>query len=233
MSLPDNLKNIPHLDNLLKVLTPDQLNQIADKMRKDMQAYTDIPTVQNTPVKEQVLPYLEKFFDPNYTDKDTVHSYLPVYDKILEPFIRSKAPFNLLEVGIQRGGSVLGWCKAFPNATVIGVDCQKTVSINLPNFKECITNAYTEEFLELIPANSQDFIVEDGSHAYNDILFACRHYPSLLKKGGILVIEDVPDVNWIPKMRALATQQGCLVQVLDLRDKKKRWDDVLLVIKKP
>jgi precorrin-6B methylase 2 len=222
------MNNIPHTGDLLKVYSAEQLKEMSDKIKKEMQSYIDIPTVQQ-PVQ---TPYLDKFFDPNYTDKNTVHSYLPVYEKLLEPFIKSKAAFNMLEIGIQRGGSILGWCKAFPNATVIGVDCQKTVTINLSNFKECITNAYSEEFLELIPPNSQDFIVEDGSHAYQDILFACRHYPSLLKKGGILVIEDVPDVTWLSKMRALVTAQGCITQVVDLRDKKKRWDDVLLLIKK-
>lgn len=231
MSLPDNLKNIPHIDDIRKLLTPEQLKQLAEKVQKDLQSSTTIPTVQNRP-PQPPQSYLEAFFDPNYTDKNTVHSYLPVYEQLLAPFYKSNIPFNMLEVGIQRGGSILAWCKAFPNATVIGVDCQKTVSINLPNFKESITNAYCEEFLEMIPANSQDFIIEDGSHAYQDLLFAARHFPSLLKKGGILVLEDIPDINWIPKIRALATQQGCLVQVLDLREKKKRWDDVMILIKK-
>jgi predicted O-methyltransferase YrrM len=232
----ENLKNLLHTEELMKKLTPEEFNLIADKIRSDMTPYIQ-SMQQKAPqqhMQQQPKPlYLEPFFDSNYTDKNSIHSYLPVYEQLLQPFITNKTAFNMLEIGIQRGGSILAWCKAFPNASVIGVDCQKTVSINLPNFKECITNAYTEEFLELIPANSQDFIVEDGSHAYQDMLFACRHYPSLLKKGGVLVIEDVPDVNWLPKMRALATSQGCITQVLDLREKKKRWDDVMLLIKKP
>jgi len=175
---------------------------------------------------------LAPFFDGNYTDKDTIHSYLPVYSELLKP-VWDK-PFRLLEVGIQRGGSLAGWCKAFPKASIYGVDCQKTVKITAPNYTEVITNAYDEDFLQMFATQECfDFIVEDGSHAYNDIMFACKNYIRLLKPGGVLVIEDIPDVAWLPKFKAVITAQGCLSQVVDLRDKKGRWDDVLFLIKKP
>jgi SAM-dependent methyltransferase len=175
---------------------------------------------------------LAQHFDPAHTDKDTVHSYLPEYEKLLSDF-QYKA-FNLMEIGIQRGGSILGWLKAFPQAQVVGVDCQKTVEINgSKRYVELIANAYDEEFMTAVPHNSFDFIIDDGSHAFNDILFACKNFPKLLKPGGVLVIEDVPDVLWIPKFRAAATALGCTTEVIDLRSKKGRWDDVLLVIKKP
>ena len=175
---------------------------------------------------------LAQHFDPNMTDKDTVHSYLPEYERLLHKF--RDIPFSMMEVGIQRGGSVLGWLKAFPKATVVGVDCQKSITINgCDRYKELITNAYDEDFMKYIVPGSLDFIIDDGSHAFNDILFACRNYPKLLKPGGILVIEDVPDVHWIPKMKAIATTQGCFTETLDLREKKGRWDDVLFVIRKP
>jgi SAM-dependent methyltransferase len=78
-----------------------------------------------------------------------------------------------------------------------------------------------------------DFVIDDGSHAHNDILFVCQHYHKLLKPGGVLVVEDVPDINWIPKYRAAATAAGCTTEVIDLRHLKNRWDDILLLIKKP
>ena len=175
---------------------------------------------------------LAQHFDPTLTDKDTVHSYLPIYEDLLYRF--KDLEFSMMEVGIQRGGSIAGWLNAFPKATVVGVDCQKTVNINgCDRYKELITNAYEEEFMTLFNKGGLDFIIDDGSHAYNDIRFVCEHYPKLLKPGGILVIEDVPDVKWLPKLRAVATAQGCLSEVIDLREKKGRWDDVLLVIRKP
>lgn len=244
--------NMPHKDNLLKSLTQEQLKYLGDKVQNELKAYTNIPinnlstVLATTPIITSKPPqplaprapedikqitFLEPFFDSRYTDKH-LRSYIPVYERILALAYTSKTPFNMLEVGIYKGGSILAWCKAFPNATVIGVDCQKTVSINLPNFKESITNAYCEEFLELIPANSQDFIIDDGSHAYNDLIFVCENYHKLLKKGGVLVLEDIPNINWIPKLRALGTKNGCICEVIDLREKKKRWNDLLLIFKK-
>lgn len=175
---------------------------------------------------------LKPFFDPEYTDKDTIHSYLPEYETLLQRY--KDIPFNMMEVGIQRGGSILAWLKAFPKVTLIGVDCQKSVTINgCDRYTELITNAYDDEFMTLIKPGSLDFIIDDGSHAFNDIRFACENYPKLLKPGGTLVVEDIPDVLWLSKFRAIATAQGCYTEVIDLREKKGRWDDVLLVIRKP
>jgi SAM-dependent methyltransferase len=174
---------------------------------------------------------LAQHFDPELTDKDTVHSYVPEYEKLLYRF--KDIPFNIMEVGIQRGGSIVAWLKAFPKATVIGVDCMKSVSITCDRYHELITNAYEDEFMTLVKPESLDFIIDDGSHAFNDIRFACENYPKLLKPGGILVIEDIPDVKWLSKFRAVITAQGCLSEVIDLREKKGRWDDVLLVVRKP
>lgn len=172
---------------------------------------------------------LVKFFDPTYTDKDSVHSYLPIYEQILKNFLDTPQAFKMCEVGIQRGGSILGWCKAFPKAQVIGVDCQKTVNIHEPNYLEFIANAYDEDFMTQILPNSLDFMIDDGSHAFQDILFACRNFPKLMKKGGVLVIEDVPDVTWIPKMEK-ALPPGYKGMLVDLRKQKGRWDDVLYLI---
>lgn len=180
---------------------------------------------------------LAQHFDPEHTDKNTIHSYLPEYERLLQHIV-SEAKYGgdtltLMEVGIQRGGSIVGWLKAFPNARVVGVDCQKTVTINVPGdrYKELITNAYTDEFVSSFNPGTFDVIIDDGSHAYNDILFACRHYTKLLKPGGILIIEDVPDISWVPKFQKVLPAD-VYSELLDLRSKKGRWDDMLLVITK-
>jgi predicted O-methyltransferase YrrM len=226
----------------LKMWSPEQLKMFSDEIAQKMQEYslvqnprmpaaaaTATATIPAAPATKAAK--FEDNFPPEYTDKNTVHSYLPVYEQLLRPFITSQAPFRMLEVGIQRGGSILGWCKTFPNATVIGVDCMKQANLTFPNYKEIITNAYTDEFLEMMQGGTLDFIVEDGSHAYNDLIFVCKNYTKLLKKGGVLVIEDIPDVAWIPKLLK-AFPEGVQTQVVDLREKKKRWDDVLILVKR-
>jgi hypothetical protein len=56
-------------------------------------------------------------------------------------------------------------------------------------------------------------------------------YLPLMKRDGILVIEDVQDIAWIDTLRAatpLAYQQ--YIQVYDRREVKGRYDDIMFVI---
>jgi len=184
------------------------------------------------------LPPLDSVFDPNLTDKNTVHSYLPLYQNILQDLLDLKKSITLWEIGIQRGGSIIGWLKAlekFPGSQVVGIDCQKGVNILAPNYTEYILNAYDDDALiefSLPPGKLPDIIIDDGSHAFNDLVFVCKNYPQFLKDDGILIIEDVPDINWVPKL-AKMLPPGYYMSVADLRQKKGRWDDIMLIISKP
>lgn len=60
-----------------------------------------------------------------YTDKNTKHSYLPLYEKLLNPIHNSAK--HILEVGIgdfnkKNGGSVMMWVDFFETAQVHAVD---------------------------------------------------------------------------------------------------------------
>ena len=48
------------------------------------------------------------------TDKQTTHSYGPVYEALLEPFVDKQC--TILEVGVQLGGSMLLWHDLCPLA---------------------------------------------------------------------------------------------------------------------
>jgi hypothetical protein len=134
----------------------------------------------------------------------------------------------MMEIGIQRGGSIVGWLKALPGSSVTGVDCQKSVHILAPNYKEYILNAYDEDDMKKIEGG-YDLIIDDGSHAFNDLVFVCKHYPKRLNDGGVLILEDIPDINWLPKL-AKALPSGYKMSIVDLREKKGRWDDLMVII---
>ena len=59
---------------------------------------------------------LEEIVDNSRTDKNTVHSYLPLYQQLL--INKKETAKNVLEVGIQNGGSIKLWSDFFKNATV-------------------------------------------------------------------------------------------------------------------
>mgnify|MGYP000315327180 CR=1 FL=1 len=70
---------------------------------------------------------LVQLADNSRTDKNTVHSYLPLYQQLL--ISKKETAKNVLEVGICNGGSIKLWSDFFTNATVYGIDILHTHSI--------------------------------------------------------------------------------------------------------
>ena len=56
------------------------------------------------------------------TDKNTVHSYLPLYDLLLKN--KKNTCKNIIEIGVGQGGSIKLWHDYFPNATIYGCDIE-------------------------------------------------------------------------------------------------------------
>lgn len=121
-------------------------------------------------------------------------SYLPIYDELFEKFRTQN--LNLLEIGVQNGGSLETWKTFFSSANVlIGCDIDE----------KCGSLQYDESRIHVVVGdanqagtvnkiteicNNFDIIIDDGSHTSNDILNSFFIYFSMLKPGGIFVIED-------------------------------------------
>ena len=63
---------------------------------------------------------LKELIDNSKTDKDTTHSYLDLYQSLLEK--KSETATKVLEIGIHKGGSIKMWDDFFINADVYAVD---------------------------------------------------------------------------------------------------------------
>ena len=68
---------------------------------------------------------LKEIVDNSKTDKNTTHSYLELYQKLL--ISKKETAKNVLEVGIgdfgkKNGGSIKLWKDFFTNATIYGLD---------------------------------------------------------------------------------------------------------------
>ena len=63
---------------------------------------------------------LEDIVDNLTTDKNTRHSYLSLYQELL--IHKKETAKNVLEIGINRGGSIKLWNDFFTNADVYGLD---------------------------------------------------------------------------------------------------------------
>ncbi|QSR87286.1 class I SAM-dependent methyltransferase [Candidatus Methylacidiphilum infernorum] len=127
-------------------------------------------------------------------------SYLKIYDFAFSPF--RNLPINLLEIGVQNGGSLEIWSKYFENALkIVGCDINprcKELFFSDPKIRIVIGDSCREETKNKILAetSSYNLIIDDGSHKSSDIIknFAL-YFPHLANKG-IYLIEDLHCSYW-------------------------------------
>lgn len=131
--------------------------------------------------------------DPN-TDGASVKydSYLDVYDQIFTP-LRDKE-IKLLEIGIEKGGSLSIWSKAFPKGKIVGLDivpgCKKN---ERDNIKVHIGDQTDRAFLTSVGKEDGpfDIIIDDGGHYTNQHNICLETLYEYLKIDGLYIIEDL------------------------------------------
>lgn len=121
------------------------------------------------------------------TDKETFHRYGSTYETIFAKFDRN-APLNILEIGTQKGGSLLAWKEYFPNAYVCGVD---VVDVVPEKYRKDTVTRIISDIKEWKDETKWDIVIDDGSHYLLDIAWVVTHYCVKIKQGGVMVIEDV------------------------------------------
>jgi hypothetical protein len=173
------------------------------------------------------------------TDKNTVHSYLPVYDALLKD--KQHTATNVLEIGICQGGSIKLWYDFFTNANVYGIDIMNYNDVWNDIKRDRIqlytsTDAYNEDFVKSVFVDTNkkfDLILDDGPHTLESMIKFVKLYSTLLSDNGILIIEDIQSYDWIESLRNIVPDDlKMYIGVYDLRDKKNRYDDILFVINK-
>lgn len=183
---------------------------------------------------------LEDIVDNTRTDKNTIHSYLPLYQQLL--IKKKETATNVLEIGILYGGSIKLWSDFFTNAKVYGLDI-----ININNVWESIrnkdniilytsTDAYNNEFFYYTFLNKNikfDFMLDDGPHTLESMKEFIRLYSQLMTNDGILIIEDVQEWDWIDILKnEVPDKLKQYIKVYDLRANKGRYDDIVFTIDK-
>ena len=142
------------------------------------------------------------------------HKYGAMYDSILSPYQEEKV--NLIEIGVSGGWSMLLWDQYYthPESRFIGIDplydlkregddsearksryrVDMLENTTRPLMSDRVDlrfqDAYAKQTVETIENESQDIIIDDGSHQTNDKLFVLRNYWAKVKSGGWLIIED-------------------------------------------
>src|ERR1051325_9846380 len=117
------------------------------------------------------------------TDKIYHHRYGAAYEDIFSKFDRN-SPLNILEVGTQKGGSLLAWKEYFPNANVIGVDI---VDVVPKRYRSDTVTRIISDIKEWKTDLTFDIIIDDGSHYLTDVVYVISQYHQKLNKGGVLI----------------------------------------------
>ncbi len=183
---------------------------------------------------------LEKLADNSRTDKNTGHSYLPLYQKLL--ISKKETAKNVLEVGIYAGGSIKLWSDFFTNADVYGLDIMKIENVwkGIKNNKKIIlytsTDAYNSDVFNTRFLNKNikfDFMLDDGPHTLISMQIFIKLYSQLMTDDGILIIEDVQSWDWIDTLKNEVPENlKQFIKVYDLRENKNRYDDIVFTIDK-
>ena len=169
------------------------------------------------------------------TDKNTVHSYGYVYDKLFADYKDNAT--KILEIGFDSGASLQAYSEYFKSASIYGIDindnCAEIYKKN-PNIHIYIGDATKEDTVNRFPYE-YDIIVEDASHLPEHQIQHFQDYCKYVKKGGLYIIEDVHE-NFFEEVKNETCKIGNMndftMEVIDLRGIKKRFDDILLVFKK-
>lgn len=170
------------------------------------------------------------------TDKGSVHSYIPVYEKILAPY-RETAK-NVLEIGLFNGHSLRMWEDYFISADIYGMDCDEKPHGGMADLSGVIADGFNvfigdaaspfdiaKHFLGM----KFDVVIEDANHDIEQQLEIYNNLKPYLNKGAIYCIEDIQDIDkhkWL-----FLSLSGVNVEIIDRRHIKGRYDDTLILLR--
>jgi SAM-dependent methyltransferase len=132
-------------------------------------------------------------------DTDKSPAYLANYER--EFGDRFEQPIKLLEMGIQRGGSMLLWLDLLPSAEIAGLDLNE---VALPTHSRLHVYqgfqqdaAILDQIASEVAPDGFDVIVDDASHLGRYTAESFWHlFPRHLKPGGVYVIDDWGSGYW-------------------------------------
>ncbi len=177
---------------------------------------------------------IQNILESHETDKHnaTEHSYGDFYASLFSKYNR-EGKLNILELGIQRGGSLFAWREFFPNANIWGVDIvddrldKYKFSNSIVFIKDDLKNAI-HQFKDI----KFDIIIDDSDHNENTMAWIGMNYFPLLNQKGTLVFEDVQIPDLYERVIADAKPANAKLEKFDMRHIKGRPDDFIITLTK-
>lgn len=162
---------------------------------------------------------LRNILDRNGSDKGSYHNYDLVYGHLLNQ--RHGKVENILEIGLGTnntdtvsnmgvngipGASLRAWRDFLPSVNIVGCDIDSRILFEEPRIRtyhlDQTSDSSWGSLISKLKENEFDLIIDDGLHAPVANLRSVIYSLSLLKKDGVLVIEDVA-IQSIPIWKAV------------------------------
>ena len=156
------------------------------------------------------------------------HTYAVVYDRLFHSYKDKK--INFLEIGLNFGGNVEICSEYFSNINHYGIDIADYIKIDKSKFTFYLGSFDATEVINQVSERKYDIILEDASHNIHHQLKSIELYLPLLKDDGIMVIEDIQDINYLETIYNIINTETHYAYTIDLRYNKRRWDDILVII---
>lgn len=181
------------------------------------------------------------FHEDGGTDKLLEHSYIEIYNDLLQNFIDKDV--SALEIGTYRGGWAFCLINSIKKLKLYSIDIVDNFSQTLlnkintinNNFSLIIDDAYSINTIDSYFKDKNikfDLIFEDGPHSLETQIFAIQNYAPLLNSNGFLIIEDIVNDHCLQQLISYINNDLFTYKVHDLRHIKNRHDDILLILQK-
>jgi hypothetical protein len=188
-----------------------------------------------TPTKDKVKLFADTFTKYG-SDKTGYHNYELVYSAL---FNDESNINNVIEMGIHMGASLRAWKDIFYNADIIGLEN------NLERFitEDRITSFYVDQtneetfdkFIDFVQDKKFEFIVDDGSHYFEETKRTFTRLLPLLDLNGWFIVEDIRlefEELWLDIAKDLPTNyQWYLINLNDLA-KTNGEDNIILAVRR-
>ncbi len=171
---------------------------------------------------------ISRYLDKNGSDKCKTHTYHYIYDGFFASYDRN-ASLDILESGIEYGGSLSAWKEYFPNANVTGIDIEDK---RLEQYKRDDVTFVLSDIKKYKPDREFDVIIEDGNHSNFDAMWSAINMSHWLKMNGTLFIEDVQEAYMAAFLLWGKLNGDFALSTIDLRRITNTHDNFLIQIQK-
>jgi hypothetical protein len=172
-----------------------------------------------------------------YTDKGDGHSYLQTYDTLFESF--QHKPVNIFEIGHSAGGSLRLFDDYFthPDTKIIGIDQSDNDWLTMYKGAPYETNRVKTYLKDVHTLNEDwfrsinfipDIVIEDSNHQLTTQVWVIRHILPIIRKDGILIVEDV---IWEDERKEAIERLAIPFELIDLNHILYTRDNALLIFR--